>query len=200
MSTNASGKNVALDALGAAITHLSVHTAWPGTAGSNEATGGSPVYARKAATWSSASAGSKALSTQPVFDLAAGTYRFYGGFTALTAGTCHQIWPIGGSGYKEIQVDTTADTVVSEGHGYADGTQIVFLNGGGSAPGGLTEGTLYFVRDSATDTFKVAATSGGTAIDLTSDGPAGMMVSSILPEVFNAQGTLTISSLSISLL
>jgi hypothetical protein len=200
MSTNASGKNVMLDALGTAITHLSVHTAWPGSGGSNEATGGSPAYARKAATWSAASAGAKALSTQPVFDVPAGTFSFYGGWTALTAGTCHQIWPIGGTGYKEVQVDVTADTIVSENHGYADGTRIVFVNGGGSAPGGLTEGTIYFVRDSATDTFKVAATSGGTAIDLTSDGPAGMMVSSILPETFNAQGTLTVSALSLSLL
>jgi hypothetical protein len=179
MPMNVSGKNVALDALGTAITHLSVHTAWPGTSGANEATGGSPAYARKSVTWSAASAGAKAASNQPIFDLAAGTYRYYGGWTALTSGTCHHIWPIGGSGYKEVQVDTTADTIISEGHGYANGTQIVFVNG--TAPGGLTEGTIYFVRDSATDTFKVEASAGTTAIDLTSDGAAGVMVSSILP-------------------
>jgi hypothetical protein len=34
----------------------------------------------------------------------------------------------------------------------------------------LSAGTLYFVRDASTNTFKVAATSGGAAIDITSNG------------------------------
>jgi hypothetical protein len=200
---NPSGKNVALDALGAVITHVSAHTGWPGTSGANEASGGS--YARQAVTWSAASGGSKSASNQPEFTVNGSTptpivYRFFAGWSASSAGTCHHVWAIGGSGEKEMQVDTTADTIISENHGYSDGVQVVFLNGGGSAPGGLTEGTIYFVRDAATDNFKVAATSGGSAIDLTSDGPAGMMVSSIVPESFNAQGTLKASSLTMSLL
>src|SRR5215471_12372770 len=53
--------------------NLSLHTANPGATGASEVTGGSPAYARKAPTWTSASAGSKALSNSPVFDVPAST-------------------------------------------------------------------------------------------------------------------------------
>lgn len=87
-------KHTALDALGSAIGFLSLHTAAPNTSGSNEATGGSPAYARKAATWSAASGGSKALSNSPVFDVPAGTYTHVGWWSAATAGTYYGSWDI----------------------------------------------------------------------------------------------------------
>lgn len=90
MSVKDSGKNIALDALGAVCTHLSLHTAFPATSG-NEVTGGAPAYARKAITFAPAAAGSKALNgTLPVFDVPAGTTVMAVGFnTALTVGTLH---------------------------------------------------------------------------------------------------------------
>lgn len=52
----------------------SLHTASPGSTGTNEVAGGSPAYARKTLTWSAASGGSKALAaTFPVFDVPAST-------------------------------------------------------------------------------------------------------------------------------
>lgn len=194
----ASANNLMLDALGAAVTHLALHTAWS-TTGTNEVTGGSPAYARKAVTWSAASASSKSMSGTVVFDVPGGgiTVAFVGLRTASTGGTHHGMIPLGGTGYKEVQVDTTANTILSEAHGFSNGDQVVFL--GGTAPGGLTEGTIYWVRDVTTDTFAVAATSGGAAIDLTSDGGADVRVSKIVPETFQNQGTYTVSALTLTL-
>jgi len=52
--------------------YVSLHTADPGTTGANEATGGSPAYARKLSTWT-ASAG-VVSGTQVTVDVPAGTY------------------------------------------------------------------------------------------------------------------------------
>ena len=49
-------------------------------------------------------------------------------------------------------------------HGLTDGTAIVFTTTG-ALPTGLTAGTTYYVKSPATDTFNVALTSGGAAIN-----------------------------------
>ena len=69
-------KNKMLDAL--APTTASLHSADPGDSGANEISGGSPAYARKAITFGAASAGSKAATTQPVFDVPAVTVAYAG--------------------------------------------------------------------------------------------------------------------------
>ena len=90
MPINESGKNVALDAIGAVCPYLSLHTGFPATA-INEVSGGTPAYARKPGTYAAASGGSKALNgTLPVFDVPPGTTVKAVGFcTALTEGTIH---------------------------------------------------------------------------------------------------------------
>lgn len=50
IATDQQKENLAI-AYGNAATHVSLHTADPGTSGTSEVTGGSPAYARKAATW-----------------------------------------------------------------------------------------------------------------------------------------------------
>jgi len=81
------------------VGYLSLHTASPGTTGANEATGGSPAYARKAITWNAAGAvgplGSTAQpatvgvawGTEVTFDVPAGSYTHGGLQSAATAGT-----------------------------------------------------------------------------------------------------------------
>lgn len=69
-------KNLMLDALGAVCVRLALHSGDPGAANtaSNELTGGSPAYARKAIAWSAASGGSMDDSTNgAVFDVPAGS-------------------------------------------------------------------------------------------------------------------------------
>mgnify|MGYP003113580698 CR=1 FL=1 len=70
-------------------------------------------------------------------------------------------------------VDTSTDRITLTTAQLArlnDTDQVTYNNGGGGNIGGLTSGTTYFVRDKTTTTIKLAATSGGTAIDLTSQG------------------------------
>ena len=81
------------------VGYLSLHTASPGTTGANEATGGSPAYARKAVTFNAAGTvgplGSTAQpatvgvawGTEVTFDVPAGTYTHGGMQSAATAGT-----------------------------------------------------------------------------------------------------------------
>jgi len=85
-----SGKNLMLDALGAAVSHASLHTADPAGTGGSEVSGGSPAYAREAISWNTASAGVLDSSNQPVFDVPGGTTITHTGFwTAISAGTMH---------------------------------------------------------------------------------------------------------------
>ena len=69
-------KNAMLDQLGTLVTRLALHSGDPGGANSatNELTGGTPAYARKAIAWNAASGGSMDDSTNGVvFDVAAGS-------------------------------------------------------------------------------------------------------------------------------
>jgi hypothetical protein len=191
-----------LDALAAQIGFLSLHTGFPGTTGANEVTGGSPAYARKAHTWNVASGGALDNSNQPIFDVPAGTtVQFAGCWTAVTAGTFYAWVPLGATvdPIPFTAVGTT-DILTADAHGLADTNQVIVIDLGSSAviPTGLVEGTVYFVRDMVGDTFKLAATSGGVAIDLTTDG-AGL-VQRIIPETFGSQGTLTVTDMDLALI
>jgi hypothetical protein len=87
MTLNTAGKNAILDGGIAAITNLSLHTdayAAGGGSSANEATGGSPAYARQAPSWAAASGGAAALSGTEVFNVPAGTYRRVGLWAGAT--------------------------------------------------------------------------------------------------------------------
>lgn len=88
MGLNAAALNLMLDALGATIDFMSLHTDAVGSGSGNEVTGGSPAYARKGVTWNAASSGNLDNSNTQVFDVPAGTtIRRVGFFDAVTAGT-----------------------------------------------------------------------------------------------------------------
>lgn len=69
-----------------------------------------------------------------------------------------------------VTADAGTDKITLNGHGLANGQGVTF--GGTSVPGGLTAGVTYYVRDSATNDFKVAISPGASAINLTSAGTA----------------------------
>lgn len=183
-------KNAMLNAEG--TTHLSLHSAWSAT-GANELSGGSPAYARKSAGLAAASSGSKALTAAVTFDVPGGgtVAAFVGRWTALTGGTFLGMTPVNGV-EKPFSVDLTANTIKQVAHGFANGTMVVFI--GGTPPGGLTEGTTYYVVNAATDTYQVAATAGGAAIDLTAEPSAGCRAAKLAPETYTSQGTLQIAT------
>ncbi len=60
----------------------------------------------------------------------------------------------------------TPGVVTKTAHGYATNDPIKF-GSSGTLPTGLTQGTTYFARNVATDTFEVSATSGGVSINTT---------------------------------
>ena len=90
--------------------YISLHTADPGTTGASEATGGSPAYARKAAVWGTPSGG-VVSATQVTFDVPAGTYGYFGLWSAATGGTFYLGKPLNApqapSGQTTIPVTVT---------------------------------------------------------------------------------------------
>lgn len=87
MALNNNARNPMLNALTGSILYVSLHTADPGTTGTNEATGGSPAYARKAVTWTSSTVSVLNASNTPTFDVPAGTFTHGGFWSAVTGGT-----------------------------------------------------------------------------------------------------------------
>lgn len=148
------------------------------SAAGTEVTGGS--YARQTLTFAAATGGSKATSaalnfaSMPATDVqgwaiydAAGTSRkWYGMFSPKTA-----------------TAQAIGDTITATAHGYVDGTKVVFLTG--YVPSGLVANTTYYVRDSLSNTFKVSATLGGSAVDITAD-TASVVVGKVLEVVSGA--------------
>lgn len=67
-------------------------------------------------------------------------------------------------------IDATTDRITQTAHGYVDNTPIFITNLSGGA--GLTNNTVYFVRNSTVNDYQVSATSGGAAINITTNGTA----------------------------
>lgn len=90
--------NAAKEAAALAVTALgnwiSLHTTDPGTTGANEATGGSPAYARKQTTWAGGASDGAVPGSQVIFDAPAGTYGFASQWSASTAGTFISSWAL----------------------------------------------------------------------------------------------------------
>jgi len=63
----------------------------------------------------------------------------------------------------------TTDIITSAAHGLQNGDLLQFTTTT-TLPAGLALATNYYVRDVTTDTFKVSATPGGTAVDITDTG------------------------------
>ena len=80
--------------------------------------------------------------------------------------------------------DDATDLITATGHAFVNGDQIGFQSLTGGA--GLTDGTTYFVRDVAGNDFKVAATSGGAAINFTTAITAATIVP-VMPEFIGQQ-------------
>lgn len=71
---------------------------------------------------------------------------------------------------KDFTAEPTTEVCSSTAHGFLDGDRVVLTNSGGALPAGLAAETAYYVRDKTTDSFKLAATVGGAAIDITDAG------------------------------
>ena len=64
-------------------------------------------------------------------------------------------------------VNASSNVITFTAHGLSDGDQITYNQvGGGTLMTNVTNGQTVFVRDKTDDTFKIAATEGGTAINI----------------------------------
>lgn len=205
MPFNTTAKNEMLDALDESNTKITHVAAWtltdPGTgvnATGTEATGGSPAYARQAVTWGAAASEIKQNTGSITIDVPAGTYGFFCFFNASTGNTSNfrGYVPINGTvrGFGSVDTTLTNDQFLSPGHGLANNDRVMLFNVLGTAlPTGVSEGTVYFVVNVATDTFKVSTTSGGAAVDVTAVGGGEFYFEKVIPETFASQGQLTIA-------
>lgn len=204
---NALLNSAATNGLVTSGTHMALFTAFPPTIGSNEVAGGSPAYARKAAAWT-ASASSGAISPNSgipaAFDVPGSTtVRAVGVVTASTAGSLLAWSPAGAAARRAFSVDSagvTNNDFFSPAHGLVAGNSVlVWPTIGAALPTGVAEDTEYFVIATGltTDSFRLSATLGGSAIDITAIGDGD--VQQFTPEVFAGQGVYNVSAFSISL-
>lgn len=75
----------------------------------------------------------------------------------------------GSSTAVTFTADSATDTLTATAHGLSNG-EVVLVQSTGTLPGGLSASTRYYVINQATNTFQLSATSGGSAIDITSNG------------------------------
>lgn len=159
-------------------------------AGGTEASAGNyarVTVANNLTNWPAAAAGSKSNGTAITFttpnaDL--GEIVAFGLFDALAAGNL-LAWGWLGSDAGKVFTAATSDTFTAPGHALTDTTKVrIVAIPGATLPTGVSAGVTYFVRDAATDTFKLALTSGGAAIDITASG-AGL-VATIAPKTISA--------------
>jgi hypothetical protein len=69
---------------------------------------------------------------------------------------------------EAVTADSTTDKITLTGHGLNDWDRIKIA--ATSLPGGLSADTWYYVRDKATNDFKLTTMPGGSAINITSNG------------------------------
>lgn len=92
--------------------------------------------------------------------------------TPLGASTTNRKWYLDVDTNYDIAdfsatVDATADTFTKTAHGLLANEPVRFT---GTLPAPLAAGTTYYVRDVTANTFKVSATVGGAAVDITAAG------------------------------
>lgn len=102
---------------------------------------------------------SRALSWQ-ILDASSGGNRMYWG-------------PLAANIRPAFSNDVTNNTFFANGHGWANDTVVrVFKHPDYALPSPLAEDTLYYIANTATDTFKLStAAGGGSIVDLTTLGP-----------------------------
>lgn len=183
-------KNQMLDAI--TVDAISAHNAFPGGTGAGEFSGGG--YARAAVTFAAASGGTRSLSAASSITVPTGeTVRWLG----LWGGGVFKGYAPNAGSPKEFIVDPDTDTFTCRGHGYVDTNKVVLY--GDTTPAGITEGTVYYVVDATANTFKLAASAGGAAIDVTSTGGSACVVSTITEELYGGGGTHTVTTWTLGL-
>jgi len=156
---------------------IALHSADPADTGASaELTGGG--YARQQVAFGASASGTLSNTSAITWSVPAGNVVAWSVWSLVTAGTCYQTgWfntatPAVGLGICRA-ADVTANDIQSTAHGLTTDDRVVFeVIEQLTIPAGLVAGTIYFVLAAGltTDAFRVGATSGGAAIDITAVG------------------------------
>lgn len=113
---------------------------------------------------------------------AASTIAQLGGYVNITlSGTCglpditnFSTLKLLSDASKSVTFQDSGDTVTLTTHGLSNGDTVSFSSI--TSTTGISANTTYYVVNAATDTFKLATSSGGSAIALTNDGSGTMQI------------------------
>lgn len=152
---------------------------------------------RQAVTWTAASGGVRDNNAQLTIPITSGTTAVVASaHSASTAGNLEAWFQIGSTLRGVASVDAIAtDLLQSDGHGLTTDDRVFFSTVAGDAlPAGVANNVLYFVLASGltTDAFKVATTSGGTAVDITTLSELAWYKT--VPQPFPSGGNLIIAT------
>jgi hypothetical protein len=193
----------ALDNVAFSVTtvYASLHTGNPGITGANEATGGS--YARQSVSLGAAASGASsndvAINFTGMPAVGAPGLTHVGLWDAVSAGNFLWAGPLGTRDVRAFTAADTGDLFTSFGHGLLTTDMVDLVTLFDSVlPTGVSALTNYYVvSPTATTTFQVSTTSGGSAVVLTANG-AGM-VRRIQPKLVNAGDTVNIAIAALAL-
>jgi hypothetical protein len=79
---------------------------------------------------------------------------------------------------QAFTVNPSTDVITSNNHLRSNGGAVQVFNSSGTLPNGLLPNTTYYVINATPNTFQLSATSGGPAIDITSNGTGTQIVQS----------------------
>jgi len=160
--------------------YISLHTADPGEAG--DQTTNETAYTNYARVGVARSGAGFTVSGNSVTNAAAVTFAQCGASGATlthfgigTASTLAGVLLLSGTlGPTTIQgpfTGATSDNVTIPGHTLSVDDRVAFYpTYASSLPTGITEGTLYWVKTSATDVITISTTQGGATLDITASG------------------------------
>jgi hypothetical protein len=192
MAFTTAGRNALLASGKGGVTYVGALT----DVNNTEVAGGS--YARQAVTFGTPASGLASNTGALVVPIPAGTtVQSIGLYDAVTAGNLLGVFGYGSAGQlvKGLgTVDAATDLFLSKAHGVTTDDRVFFSPVNGEAiPTGISTTTLYFVLASSltTDVFKVATTSGGTALDVTVSGE--FMFQKTVPNTFASAGNANLA-------
>jgi hypothetical protein len=159
--------------------YVALHTASPGEAGdqtTNEATYTNyarVAVARSAGGWTVAGdqVSNTALVAFPQCGATPNTILFWSvGLASAGASEILDYGPVAPL-IMEAFTALTTDVITSPNMAFAVDDRVTFFaREGGALPGGIVEGTVYFIKTAAAPAYTISATSGGATIDITTDG------------------------------
>lgn len=111
-------------------------------------------------------------------------------------------WTLHDSASKTVEalysaVNTTTDLINATAHGFVNGNRVLYsARQTSEGIGGLTHGVNYYIVGAAADTFQLAATQGGAAIDFTSQGSGTHTLERVEVEVLPAGVDITLEKIT----